>query len=330
MYIMKMGPAYKDYIWGGTKLKTDFNKKSDLDIIAESWELSCHPNGKSIILNGAYKGMTLDIFLEGDVTAVLGSNCEGMTKFPLLIKLIDAQADLSIQVHPDDELAFELEADQIQQVDKTKQTESGKTEVWIVLDCEPESGIYYGFNRSVSKEELSTAIKDGTILELLNNVKVKKGDVFFIKPGTIHALGAGTVIAEIQQNSDITYRLYDYNRRDANGEPRPLHIEKSILCADLKPVTKQEPQKGYLVSNEYFMVKKLTVSDLITEYAGEDSFQALLIIKGEGLVQHGNNIIEFIKGDCLFVLANTGEYEIKGNCEILLSSVGVSKRGIAK
>jgi len=310
MYIMKLSPAYKDYIWGGTKLKTEYNKQSDMDIIAESWELSCHPNGKSTITNGALKGKTLDIVMEGDVTANLGSNCEGLTKFPLLIKLIDTQTDLSVQVHPDDKFANEHE------------NESGKTEAWIVLDCEPDSYIIYGLNKSVSKEELKSSIKNGTLLNLLKKVTVKKGDVFFIGPGTIHAIGAGIVIAEIQQNSDITYRLYDYDRRDDKGNPRPLHVEKSIKCADLEPVASPEPQEGFLVSCEYFMVKELKVNGLQTQYAGEDSFHALLITNGDGYIEHKNGQINFIKGDCLFIPANTGEYKINGNCKALLTFTG--------
>ena len=307
-----MRPAFKDYLWGGTKLKSDYNKHSDLDIIAESWELSCHPNGQSTITNGPLAGKTLDFIFEDDatVTAILGHNCRKMTKFPLLIKLIDAQMDLSVQVHPDDKFASKHEG------------EFGKTEVWIILDCDIGAGIYYGLKRNVSREELANSIKNNTVLELLNEVKVSKGDVFFISPGTIHAIGAGIVIAEIQQNSDVTYRLYDYDRRDADGNPRHLHIEKGVECADLEPTVAPKPPEGFLVSCEYFSVKSLKVTSNMICYAGVDSFQALLVTEGDGVVHHGNNKIEIVKGDCLFIPANIGEYEITGTCELLLSYAG--------
>ena len=311
MYIMKMSPAFKGYLWGGTKLKSDYNKQSDFNIIAESWELSCHPNGKSVIMNGPLAGKTLDAVLENDFTDILGRNCHGMTKFPLLIKLIDAQADLSVQVHPDDTFALKHEG------------EFGKTEVWIILDCEPGASIYYGLRRKVTRRVLRYCIKFQSLITLLKKIEVNKGDVFFISPGTIHAIGAGIVIAEIQQNSDVTYRLYDYNRRDAKGYPRPLHTAKGAHCADLEPVAVSEPPEGFLTTCEYFSVKSLKVSGAKNCHAGDDSFQALLITEGEGFVRHGDNEIEITKGDCLFVPANLGDYEITGNCELLVSYAGV-------
>ena len=306
---MKLTPVFKDYIWGGTKLKTEYNKKTDMDIVAESWELSCHPNGQCMISNGEFAGRTLEsVIPQDDFTTVLGKNSKGMTKFPLLIKLIDAQTDLSVQVHPDDDFAEHT-------------GDSGKTEVWIILESIPGSYIYYGFNKQISKKEFENSLENGSVLELLNKIYVKPGEVYFIKPGTIHALGAGIVIAEIQQNSDITYRLYDYDRRDNKGNPRILHLENGIKCTVLKPVKVHDPPDGYISFCKYFNVKRLIINKPITCYAGEDSFHALLVTTGDGYITHQGNRLNFAKGDCLFIPANTGEYEISGNCEVLVTCI---------
>ena len=309
MYIMKLNPVFKDYIWGGTKLKTKYNKLSDLDTIAESWELSCHPNGKSTIANGMLAGKTIDAVINDNITDILGYKCKNMTGFPLLIKLIDAQTNLSIQVHPDDLFAYNHEND------------TGKAEVWIVLDCDEGAYIYYGLNRKLSRDELLESAQNGTILNMLNKVYVKKGDVFYIKPGTIHAICSGIIIAEIQQNSDLTYRLYDYDRLDNEGKPRPLHLDNGIKCADLEPIAAHKPPGGYLVSNEYFSVKGLSITGYEIFYTGDDCFQALLITEGKGCIQHKDEQVEFLKGDCFFIPANMGEYTIHGNCQLLMSGV---------
>ena len=309
MYVMKMSPTYKDYLWGGTKLKSNYNKESSLDIIAESWELACHPNGESVVINGKHAGKTLSDVVMNDVIGYLGRNCFEMTKFPLLIKLIDSKNDLSIQVHPDDEFAKKFEG------------ESGKTEVWIILDCENDAYIYYGVKHEISRDKLKENITDGSIINHLNKVNVKKGDVYFVKPGTIHAIGAGIVIAEIQQNSDVTYRLYDFDRLDAHGMKRPLHIEKGTKCADLEPTLQVEPREGYLAYCKYFSVKRIKGKNSYKGLVGSDSFQALLITGGEGYIQHDNMKMDFIKGDCFFVPANLGEFFVNGNFEILQTEV---------
>ena len=210
---IKLAPAFKDYLWGGTKLKTEFDKKSDLQKVAESWELSTHKDGQSIVANGEFKGLTLSEYIEKNGRECIGKNAMAFEFFPILIKFIDAADNLSVQVHPSDEYALSNEG------------EYGKTEMWYVLDCEKDAFLYYGLNREITKEEFAERIKENMLLEVLNKVKVNKGDVFFINSGTIHAIGKGIVICEIQQNSNTTYRVYDYDRRDKNGNTRELHVK---------------------------------------------------------------------------------------------------------
>ena len=198
MSILKLLPAGKDYLWGGTRLIKEYNKNFNLDKLAETWELSCHPDGLCTIAEGEFAGRTLSEYLDIVGKKVLGTKCEHMEQFPLLIKFIDAKNDLSIQVHPSDEYAL------------THEGQYGKTEMWYIMDCQPGAFIYYGFKEAISNEEFAERIQNKTLLEVLNKVEVKKGDVFFIEPGTIHAIGSGNLIAEIQQNSNVTYRVYDY------------------------------------------------------------------------------------------------------------------------
>ena len=205
MAIVKLHPACKDYIWGGTKLKELYNKQTDMDPLAETWELSTHKDGQSEVVTGDDAGKTLSQYIEDKGWKVLGTECRDMKRFPVLIKFIDAKQPLSIQVHPDDEYAWRVEG------------EPGKTEMWYILDAEPDAFLYFGVKRHTDREEFRKAIEDGTVLDLLRAVPVHKGDVFFIKSGTIHAIGAGIQICEIQQNSNTTYRVYDFGRVGKEG-----------------------------------------------------------------------------------------------------------------
>lgn len=221
--LIKREPAFKDNLWGGTKLRTVFGKKCDYDIIAESWELSAHPAGQSVIADGVYAGMFFGEFIEKIGKSSLGWKCASLESFPILIKFIDAMKPLSIQIHPDDDYALENE------------NEYGKNEMWYVVDCEPGAFLYCGLNRKVDKDELRTRIENNTITEVLNKIEVKPGDCVFVKAGTIHAIGAGILICEIQQNSNSTYRMYDYDRRDRFGNARELHIDKALDVVDTEP-----------------------------------------------------------------------------------------------
>ena len=210
-------PAGKDYLWGGNRLKTEFNKEIDLVPLAETWECSTHPDGPSVIVTGTHAGKTLAELLK-EHPEYLGKHPGTEGELPVLIKFIDAKKNLSVQVHPDDDYARTYENGQL-----------GKTEMWYVMDAAPDAQLVYGFNHDITKEQLRQSLKDGTVEKYLQKVKIQKDDVFFIEAGTVHAIGAGALIAEIQESSNLTYRLYDYNRVGKDGKLRELHIDKALL-----------------------------------------------------------------------------------------------------
>lgn len=307
---VKLAPAFKDYLWGGTKLKEKYNKKSDLDIVAESWEMSCHKDGQSTVVTGEFCGKTLSEYVEAVGKEALGEKAKKFSYFPLLIKFIDAKDNLSIQVHPADEYALRVEG------------EYGKTEMWYVLEAEEGAYLYYGFNRDITKEEFSERIKNNTILEVLNKVNVKSGDVFFIDAGTVHAIGAGLMICEIQQNSNTTYRVYDYDRRDKEGNARPLHIEKAIEVSKLTKAPELKNEEGdVLASCQYFTVKKATVKGNITLKTDESSFVSLIVVNGNGTIALCEDTLTVTKGDSVFVPAQNGKIELNGEMEVIISSL---------
>ena len=307
---VKLFPAFKDYLWGGNKLKAEFGKESSLEKVAESWELSCHSDGQSVIADGDFKGMTLSQYIEKNGKDLLiGANAAKFDFFPILIKLVDASDNLSVQVHPTDEYALENEG------------EYGKTEMWYVLDCDDDAFLYYGVNREISKDEFKQRIEDNTLTDVLNKVNVKKGDVFFIDSGTIHAIGKGIVICEIQQNSNTTYRVYDYNRRDKNGNLRELHIKKAIDVTNLAPSLKYEFKDNILAKCKYFTVEKV-VSDIDACIAvSDDCFRSLIIVEGYGSLKIGQYEMSFKKGDSIFIPAQNETVKIFGKCEIIVSYV---------
>jgi len=311
MKVFKLAPIYKDYPWGGTKLKEAFGKSSAPIPCAESWELACHPDGECLISGGLYDGHTLSSVLLANPD-MLGANCNGHKVSPIMAKLIDAKENLSVQVHPDDAFADANEG------------QLGKTEMWYVIDHEEGAFLYYGLNRNMNREAFAASLQDGSVLDVLNKVPVKVGDCFFIVPGTVHAIGKGIVLAEIQQNSNVTYRLYDYGRLE-HGKPRQLHIEKGTACATLKPPSPHRPPEGYLASCEYFSVMKQDVNRNYAGSAGEDSFHLLLVLAGNGTITCGGEQMKCTKGDTLFVAAGAGEYKIDGNLEVLISFVGAPK-----
>lgn len=298
MSIFKLKPACKDYLWGGERLKKEYGIEYAGEPLAEAWVLSCHPDGLSVIENGEYAGTTLKEYLEKN---------EKIREFPVLIKLIDAKQDLSIQVHPDDEYAMSHEG------------QKGKTEMWYILDSTPDAFIYYGFKKEITKEEFEQRIRDNTITEVLNKVRVKKGEAYFIKAGTLHAIGAGCLIAEVQQNSNVTYRVYDYDRVGADGKRRELHIDKALDVTDRRPPEKYIADGDHLASCEYFTTGLLKVEEGIPhKITGiSDSFRHLLITSGSCTVTDGKEMLPLKKGDSLFITAGTGEVNISGNAEIL-------------
>ncbi len=313
MAILKLAPACKDYIWGGEKLIKRYDKNCRGKRLAETWEVSCHSDGPSMIVEGDGTGETLKQYIDEKGPDVLGKDCEKFRDFPILIKFIDARDKLSIQVHPDDEYALLHEG------------QNGKTEMWYVMDCEEGAYLYYGFCKNVAPEEFLRRIKENTLTEVLNKVMVKKGDVFFIEPGTIHAIGAGIVIAEIQQNSNVTYRVYDYGRKDGQGNQRKLNIEKALQVTNTGKVKSDISFEPHMAKCEYFTVDKIHLDgeafSRICGNVGEDSFVCIIILEGEGCIRQNEQHLDVRKGDSIFISAGSGKYEIEGALEGLLTKV---------
>ena len=312
MSVLKLKPSCKDYLWGGHRLVEEYGKEYDGEILAETWELSCHPDGPSTIVNGAYAGKTLEEYIEAEGKEVLGTNCRRFRDFPILTKFIDAKQDLSIQVHPDNRYALKNEG------------QYGKTEMWYVVDAGKEAFLYYGFKKEVSKEEFARRIREDTLLEVLNAVPVQKGDVLFIESGTIHAIGKDILIAEIQQNSNVTYRVYDYGRVGKDGKKRDLHIEKAIAVTNRVPLIKSRSSYPHVADCDYFTVDKLNLDGRmmcrVEGTVSEESFVSILILDGEGVVSCGNKV-SYQKGDSLFLPAGSGAYVIEGSCDALITTI---------
>lgn len=312
-------PAFKDYLWGGTRLRTEFGKECDMDKIAESWELSAHKDGESVVSSGEYAGLKLSEYIEECGCEILGTRGAAFEMFPILIKFIDAQDNLSIQVHPSDEYALKNEG------------EYGKTEVWYVLSSNEGASLYYGFKKEITPEEYRRRIADNTLTDVLNKVNAKKGDVFFVKPGTVHAIGAGLIICEIQQNSNKTYRVYDYDRRGADGKPRELHIEKAIAVSNTVPVSDDENKhdikkyNGYtmqlIAQCKYFTAEKANITESMTIMLDTESFKSVIVTEGEATLTLNGENMNIKKGDSVFVPAQNSEMIISGKCEIILSGV---------
>lgn len=312
MSVIKLKPATKDYLWGGTKLKEHYNIEGE-GIIAEAWVVSAHPDGLSVVESGEYQGLTLVEYIARKGKEVLGTKGQTYEQFPILVKLLDAEGELSVQVHPDDEYGLRHEG------------EYGKNEMWLILDSKPGSTIYHGVKEKITKEEFRTAIEDGTLLDKLNEVEVKPYDLYNIPAGTIHALRPGSVMAEIQQSSNSTYRIYDYDRVGADGKKRDLHIDKAVDVSILEPNyednnLKWQNNEASLVQNEFFNNKIVRVTDTTQLSAGPVSFQAIVVTDGQGTITCGNESIDIIKGNGLFVDANT-EYQVNGQVELVLAEV---------
>lgn len=315
---LPLRPCYKEYLWGGARLKKEYGKTDAPEVTAESWELASHPDGESRIEGGPLAGRTIGELGKLDHDGFWGTGC-GET-FPLMVKLIDARRDLSIQVHPSDETAL------------AGQGEQGKAEMWYIVDCEPQAFLYLGFFRSITPEEFLRRAEDGSICEVLNRVPVAKGDVFYILPGTVHAIGAGILVAEIQQNSNTTFRIYDYRRKGADGRPRPLHLERAAAVTSLSPLIPEEcrANSGVVLPGlamaemfccPYFRAYRVDVAGSVTFCCDGSSFQHLLCVEGEGRIRAGKETYPFRRGKSFFLPAALGEYQIQGKCRVLLSRI---------
>ena len=311
---LRLIPAGKGYIWGGERLKTEYNKTLDVTPLAESWECSVHPDGMSVVSGGIYDGMTLKEVLDQN-PAFLGEKSKDL---PILVKFIDAARDLSIQVHPDDDYARKNDGD------------NGKTEFWYVLDAEKDSELIYGFEHPMDRDRIKKAIEEGNLENMLHHIPVHKGDVFFVRPGTVHAIGKGIVLVEVQESSNLTYRLYDYDRVDKDGNKRPLHFDKAVDVLDMDPVRIiRQPQRmvryyfgcarEILCRCEYFEVERIQVTKGFSFSVLDQSFQVLLCIDGNGGLEtdETNRPVRFEKGTCLFLPADLGRCHIIGECTLL-------------
>lgn len=326
-YPFLLSPASKDYLWGGNRLNEEFGKNIDVQPLAETWECSTHPDGLSIVGSGMDKGRFLSDVLENHPEYLgshpLENSVDGKAELPILIKFIDANKNLSVQVHPDDEYAY-----------KNENGQRGKAEMWYVLDATENASLVYGLQFELPHTEIKKRIADGSFERYLQKVPVKKDDVFFVEPGTIHAIGSGVLVAEIQENSNLTYRLYDYDRIDKNGNRRTLHIDKAIDVANFKAgVTPKQSMRvlryrrgcatELLGRCKYFEVYRMIVntdgSENEMEYQSDDkSFRALLCLTGKGSIFiDGKKWLDFEKGNCIFVPANSVELKLRGRAQML-------------
>lgn len=317
---MLLRPSGKDYLWGGKRLNDEFEKNIDMEPLAETWECSTHSDGASYIAQGEFYNMELAQVIKNH-PEYLGDRHKGKKSLPILIKFIDANKDLSVQVHPSDQYAYDNENGQL-----------GKTEMWYVLDAAKNASLVYGLKRDTTKEEMREAINNGTVTKYLQKVSIHKNDVFFIKPGTIHAIGAGALIAEIQESSNLTYRLYDYGRIDKNGNKRELHIDKALDVANLKgsseprqPMRVLKYRQGIaselLTRCKYFEVYRMLINterkQIVHYRADEVAFRVLLCVDGCGTVTYDGGEIVFYKGDCIFVPADSVVLTIRGQAQFL-------------
>ncbi|WP_027307660.1 mannose-6-phosphate isomerase, class I [Caloramator sp. ALD01] len=314
LYPLFFQPVYKEIIWGGQNLNKIFGRSLPYEKTAESWEVCCHKNGMSIIENGIYKEKTLQEIIDIYKEELLGTKALKYDRFPLLIKYIDANDKLSVQVHPNDEYALKFEGD------------FGKTEMWYVVDAKDDAKLIYGVKEGTTKEEFKEALFNKQLEDCLNYVSVKKGDVIFIPSGTVHAILDGIVIAEIQQNSDTTYRVYDWNRVDKNGKPRELHIEKALDVIDFNisgKVVSPVSQKfnGYSLSNiakcNYFSVDEINVENKYFDKTNGESFHIYMCIEGNGRLNYNGEIYDISAGKTFMIPAKKEEFTIEGQLKLL-------------
>ncbi|HEY5563085.1 MAG TPA: type I phosphomannose isomerase catalytic subunit [Clostridiaceae bacterium] len=323
LYPIKFYPTFKDYIWGGRQLE-NYNKMLPKGIVAESWEISTHKDGESIVSNGQYRNIPLSELIKKLGQKLMGTAIseKDLEKFPLLVKLIDANDCLSVQVHPNDEYARIHE-----------NGEYGKNEMWYIVEAKPGAEIVYGVKTGVTKEAFSKAVKEDSIDSCLNYLEVKAGDSVNIPAGLIHAIGKGILIAEIQQNSNTTYRVFDYNRLDMLGNKRPLHIDKALevinfdncnisgkLIGVRTSLTKSS-YKDRLVSNPYFTVEVYNIKDEVEEIADGSRFFLYTALMGSGELLYEGGREKIIKGESIFIPASLGKYKITGDLKLIKSYI---------
>lgn len=321
-YPLKFVPVYKDYLWGGRNLER-FGRNLPQGLVAESWEISGHPDGISIVANGELAGLSLPELLVKFGREIIGTKVSEryINQFPLLIKLIDANEKLSVQVHPGDEYAAVHEGG------------FGKNEMWYVVSAEPGAAIIYDLVPGTTRETLDAAIREGRIENCLKTVPVVAGDVFYIPAGMVHGLGAGIIVAEIQQSSNLTYRLFDYNRTDAKGNKRPLHIEQALEVIDFKSAGQRGKVEGVikeskpdflrkeLIANEYFEVDICELDGEVVQNTDGQRFFSYTFLEGAGKINHRGGSVNFKTAESILVPAAVGGYGIEGKAKYLKVSI---------
>jgi mannose-6-phosphate isomerase len=313
VYPLVFKPILKDRIWGGTKLSSHLNKEIPTQTTGESWEISTVPGDISVIANGIYAGLNLNEIIAKFPSEILGNKVHKQfgLDFPLLFKFLDAKEDLSIQLHPNDELA------------KKRHNSFGKTEMWYVMQADENARLIIGFKEKSSPEEYLKRLGDKTLVSILEEIKVKQGDVFFLETGTIHAIGAGIVIAEIQQTSDITYRIYDFDRKDANGNTRELHVDLALEAINYNKVeAKKEYDKKINVSNlavdcPYFTTNVFLLDGHVVKTKSADSFVVYMCTVGNFEIKIDSEIYSFQKGDTFLLPAILIDYQLIGCANLL-------------
>jgi mannose-6-phosphate isomerase len=313
LYPLQFEPILKERIWGGVKLKTELNKPITSMITGESWELSTVESDVSIVANGSLKGKALTDIIEEFPNEILGTEVYKRfgKQFPLLFKYLDAREDLSIQVHPNDELAME------------RHNSFGKTEMWYVMQADADARIIVGFKENSSKEEYLENLNNKTLVSILDDVKAKSGDVFFLETGTVHAIGAGLVVAEIQQTSDITYRLYDFDRVDAQGNKRELHVDLALDAINYNKVdTYKKYEKESNISNlvvdcPYFTTNFIPLVGQVEVNKNKESFTVYMCNEGSFEIVYNGSKLEYKKGDTVLIPAAMNEFILNGKASIL-------------
>lgn len=298
MYPFKFKPVYKELVWGGNQLQRLFNRQLPSDKVGESWDICTHKNGTSVVDNGSLAGKTLQELLELYPAQILGTKVGKEGRFPLLIKMIDANDNLSIQVHPADEYAYRVEG------------EPGKTEAWYIVEAKPNARIVYGFLDNINREQFMAAIATGTVRDTLRYIPVKAGDMVFVPAGLVHALLEGVVVCEVQQNSDTTYRVYDYDRIDQTGKSRELHIDKALDVIDFnsQPAADFSARK---IECEYFQVEEIEINGRQQERTF-GQFIAYCVIAGKGTIGYQGLREELYQGDSVLVPACLEEIILDG------------------
>ena len=317
--LLKLKPIPKDFIWGGARLVEEFDAPGESDKVGELWMLSCHPDDRSRVEGGAYDGRSLPEVLTKH-PEYMGSDARKFNRFPLMVKLIHACDDLSIQVHPDDEYAADTPDKQ------------GKTELWYIIDAEPEAEIICGLSEELNQEQFRRAIQDGTLLDCLRRFKVKPGDVFFIEAGTVHSIGKGVLLAEIEQNSTTAYRIHDYGRTDENGQPRPLRIDRAIDVAitvpsvespqPLSPAADVEAHTETVLGEcDYFRSVLMETFMPTSLEVGDDSFASVVMLDGKAAFMTSDDTVTVAKGESLFISAGTGTVRINGKASFIVTTI---------